>query len=87
MNVEVLMKDKKEVRVHESLEELSTDLADHIEQLSDASIKERGVFAVALSGGSLISFMRYKKIELYMFKVYYQMFPRVVNIIMFYCFA
>lgn len=58
MNVEVLIKDKKEVRIHESLEEVSTDLADHIERLSEISIKERGVFTVALSGGSLISLMR-----------------------------
>nr|GEY00610.1 probable 6-phosphogluconolactonase 1 [Tanacetum cinerariifolium] len=38
--------------------ELSTELADYIEGLSDVSIKERGVFCVALSGGSLIRLMR-----------------------------
>nr|XP_043624265.1 probable 6-phosphogluconolactonase 1 [Erigeron canadensis] len=58
MALEVLCKDQKEVRIHENLEELSTDLADHIEQLSEASIKEHGVFAVALSGGSLVSLLR-----------------------------
>ncbi|GJS62520.1 probable 6-phosphogluconolactonase 1 [Tanacetum coccineum] len=51
-------KDRGEVRIHESLEELSTDLADYIAELSEASVKERGFFAIALSGGSLISLMR-----------------------------
>ncbi|KAK2636031.1 hypothetical protein Ddye_030823 [Dipteronia dyeriana] len=46
--------DRGELRVHESLEELSTDLVDYIAELSEASVKERGVFAIALSGGSLI---------------------------------
>ncbi|PWA80660.1 6-phosphogluconolactonase 1 [Artemisia annua] len=58
MALEVLNKDKKEVRVYENSDELSTDLADYIEGLSDASIKERGVFTVALSGGSVIRLMR-----------------------------
>ncbi|KGN51987.1 probable 6-phosphogluconolactonase 1 [Cucumis sativus] len=47
----------REVRIHESLEELSTDLADYIAELSEASVKERGVFSIALSGGSLISLL------------------------------
>ncbi|KAG6708670.1 probable 6-phosphogluconolactonase 1 isoform X2 [Carya illinoinensis] len=47
-----------EVRLHESLDELSTDLADYIAELSEASVKERGVFAIALSGGSLVGLMR-----------------------------
>ncbi|KAI3733773.1 hypothetical protein L6452_13229 [Arctium lappa] len=51
-------KDRGEVRIHESLDELSTDLADYIAELSEASVKERGVFAIALSGGSLIGLMR-----------------------------
>ncbi|CAN0896383.1 Probable 6-phosphogluconolactonase 1 [Linum grandiflorum] len=46
-----------ELRVHESLDELSTDLADYISELSEASVKERGDFAIALSGGSLIGLM------------------------------
>ena len=58
MALEVLNKDKKEVRVYENSDELSTELADYIEGLSDVSIKERGVFAVALSGGSVIRLMR-----------------------------
>ncbi|KAI7728962.1 hypothetical protein M8C21_020058 [Ambrosia artemisiifolia] len=55
---EVLIKDRMEVRIHESLEELSIDLADQIEELYEQSIKDHGVFAVALSGGSIISLMR-----------------------------
>nr|GEX62436.1 probable 6-phosphogluconolactonase 1 [Tanacetum cinerariifolium] len=50
-------KDEVKVRIHESLEELSTDLADYIAELYEASIKDRGFFAIALSGGSLISLM------------------------------
>ncbi|XP_024988791.1 probable 6-phosphogluconolactonase 1 [Cynara cardunculus var. scolymus] len=52
------IKDRGEVRIHESLDELSRDLVDYIAELSEISIKERGVFAVALSGGSLISLIR-----------------------------
>ncbi|KAF5449500.1 hypothetical protein F2P56_029940 [Juglans regia] len=43
-----------EVRIHESLDELSAILADYIAELSEASVKERGAFAIALSGGSLV---------------------------------
>ncbi|KAJ8760616.1 hypothetical protein K2173_015283 [Erythroxylum novogranatense] len=50
-------KDRGELRIHESLDELRTDLADYIAELSEASVKERGFFAIALSGGSLISLM------------------------------
>lgn len=59
MDVVGSIKDRGEVRIHESLDDLSTDLADYIAELSEISIKERGVFAVALSGGSLISLLRY----------------------------
>lgn len=52
-------KNRGEVRIHENLDELSTDLADYVAELSEASVKERGVFAIALSGGSLISLLRY----------------------------
>ncbi|GMN42025.1 hypothetical protein TIFTF001_011246 [Ficus carica] len=48
---------EKELRIHESLDELGTDLTDYIAELSEISVKERGVFALALSGGSLISLM------------------------------
>ncbi|KAK7309894.1 hypothetical protein RJT34_06993 [Clitoria ternatea] len=50
-------KNRGELRIHESLEELRTDLADYVAELSEASVKERGVFAVALSGGSLIGLL------------------------------
>lgn len=49
---------RREPKIHESLDELSTDLADYIADLSEASVKERGVFVIALSGGSLIGLMR-----------------------------
>ncbi|XP_076885316.1 putative 6-phosphogluconolactonase 1 [Bidens hawaiensis] len=58
MTPEVLIKERMEVRIHESLEELSMDLADYIEQIYEESIKDHGVFAAALSGGSIISLMR-----------------------------
>lgn len=48
-----------ELRIQESLEELSTDLADYISDLSQVTIKERGAFCIAISGGSLVSLMRY----------------------------
>ncbi|XP_030513571.1 probable 6-phosphogluconolactonase 1 [Rhodamnia argentea] len=54
---EVVHKDRGKLRIHESLDELSTDLADYIAELSEASVKERGVFSIALSGGSLIGLM------------------------------
>lgn len=52
-------KNRGELRIHESLDELKTDLADYIAELSDAAVKERGFFAIALSGGSLIGLMGY----------------------------
>ncbi|KAL6012039.1 hypothetical protein ACLOJK_002510 [Asimina triloba] len=52
-------KNRRELRIHDSLDELATELADFISVLSEMSVKERGFFAIALSGGSLISLMRY----------------------------
>lgn len=49
--------DGKEVKIYEDENELSTDLAEYISELSEASVMERGSFAIALSGGSLISLM------------------------------
>ncbi|KAK4484042.1 hypothetical protein RD792_011257 [Penstemon davidsonii] len=51
-------KNGRELRIHENADELSSNLAEYIADLSEASIKERGVFALALSGGSLINLMR-----------------------------
>ncbi|XP_010260509.1 PREDICTED: probable 6-phosphogluconolactonase 2 [Nelumbo nucifera] len=50
-------KDGAELRIHDSVDELATDLADYIAELSEVSVKERGFFAIAISGGSLISLM------------------------------
>lgn len=52
-----------ELRIHDSLDELKTDLADYIEELSEVSVKERGIFTIALSGGSLISLMGYQRLS------------------------
>lgn len=52
-------KKNRVVRIHDSLDELSTDLADYIAELSEQSVKERGFFAIALSGGSLIGLIGY----------------------------
>ncbi|XP_059648736.1 probable 6-phosphogluconolactonase 2 [Cornus florida] len=57
MDVSGAHKDRGELRIHENSDELSTDLADYIAELSEVSVKERGVFAIALSGGSLIRLM------------------------------
>ncbi|XP_071927115.1 probable 6-phosphogluconolactonase 1 isoform X3 [Coffea arabica] len=42
-------KDGRELKIYENTDELSTDLADYIAELSENSVKERGVFAIALS--------------------------------------
>ncbi|XP_073024760.1 probable 6-phosphogluconolactonase 2 isoform X1 [Primulina eburnea] len=56
-------KNGRELRIHENAVELSNNLAEYIAELSEASIKERGVFAIALSGGSLITLMGRKLCE------------------------
>uniref|UniRef100_A0A1D1ZGB8 Probable 6-phosphogluconolactonase n=1 Tax=Anthurium amnicola TaxID=1678845 RepID=A0A1D1ZGB8_9ARAE len=50
-------KTRGELKMYESLNDLTTDFADYIALLSELSVKERGFFAIALSGGSLISLM------------------------------
>lgn len=47
-----------EIRVFESSDEMATDLAEFISQVSEISVKERGYFAIALCGGPLIRHMR-----------------------------
>lgn len=59
MAVSGFKKDGKEVRIFENADELGCNLAEYIAELSEASIKERGVFAIALSGGSLVKLMGY----------------------------
>ncbi|KAM7273159.1 hypothetical protein ACFE04_027823 [Oxalis oulophora] len=49
--------DRGELRIHESLHDLSTDLVDYVAELSEAFVKEHGIFAIALSGGSLIGLL------------------------------
>ncbi|KAL6841967.1 hypothetical protein ACP4OV_028479 [Aristida adscensionis] len=50
-------KRNSEIRVFESSDEISTDLAEYISQVSEIAVKERGYFAIALSGGPLVSFL------------------------------
>lgn len=59
MTFSVGNKNGRELRIHENAVELSNNLAEYIAELSEASIKERGAFAIALSGGSLITLMGY----------------------------
>ncbi|KAL5992933.1 hypothetical protein ACLOJK_013852 [Asimina triloba] len=49
---------QSQVRVFESEEELSTALVDHVAQLSEAAVKERGAFSIVLSGGNLTRLLR-----------------------------
>lgn len=51
--------ERGELRVYESIDDLSTNLAEYIAELSEASVKDHGVFSIALSGGSLIGLMGY----------------------------
>ncbi|KAE8667660.1 putative 6-phosphogluconolactonase 1 [Hibiscus syriacus] len=57
MAVSEVNNDRGELRILEYLDELRTNLADYIAELSDAAVKERGAFSIALSGGSLIHLM------------------------------
>ncbi|KAJ8625527.1 hypothetical protein MRB53_034057 [Persea americana] len=47
-----------QVRVFDNEEELSTALADYVAQLSEKSVRERGVFSIVLSGGNLTRLLR-----------------------------
>ncbi|KAK4763012.1 hypothetical protein SAY86_008780 [Trapa natans] len=50
--------DRGELRVYDGSDDLAINLAEYIAELSEASVRDHGVFSVALSGGSLISLMR-----------------------------
>nr|CAD1837971.1 unnamed protein product [Ananas comosus var. bracteatus] len=47
-------REKSELRIFENLDDLATDLAEYISQLSEISVRERGSFTIALSGGPLV---------------------------------
>lgn len=51
------VKNSNKLRIFDSLDDLATDLAEYIAQLSDVSVRERGFFTIALTGGSLINLM------------------------------
>ncbi|KAF3323400.1 putative 6-phosphogluconolactonase 1 [Carex littledalei] len=51
-------KKNTELRVFEFSDELATDLAEYVAQLSEISVKERGCFTIALSGGPIVGVMR-----------------------------
>ncbi|CAO2828361.1 unnamed protein product [Amaranthus hypochondriacus] len=46
-----------ELRIHESLDSLNTDLANYICELSQAAVNERGVFNIVFSRGSYLSIL------------------------------
>ncbi|CAN6479956.1 unnamed protein product [Victoria cruziana] len=48
----------EDVRMFENMEELSTTLADHVAELSETAVKERGAFSLALSGGDVPKSLR-----------------------------
>ncbi|PIA63108.1 hypothetical protein AQUCO_00200851v1 [Aquilegia coerulea] len=50
-------KDRGDLRIRDNVDDLGIELAEYIAELSEASVKERGVFAIALSGGSLITLL------------------------------
>ncbi|XP_039139361.1 probable 6-phosphogluconolactonase 2 [Dioscorea cayenensis subsp. rotundata] len=50
-------KGRGDIRIFDTYDELATDLAEYVAQLSESSVKERGYFTIALSGGSLISLL------------------------------
>lgn len=50
--MEIKREDEK-VRVFDSSEELSSDLADYVFQVGESAVKERGSFSLVLSGGDI----------------------------------
>ncbi|GAB2280176.1 Probable 6-phosphogluconolactonase 1 [Dionaea muscipula] len=52
-----IQKSRGELRIHENLDELKTALVLHISELSEASVRERGYFTIALSGGSHVGLL------------------------------
>lgn len=52
-------KSRGELRIYDSEDEVKTVLAEYVAEISDAAVQEHGVFALAISGGSLIDLMGY----------------------------
>lgn len=50
-------KEGRELRIYEDSDDLRIDLAEYVAELSEAAVKERGTFSIALSGGSLIGLL------------------------------
>ncbi|XP_058777427.1 probable 6-phosphogluconolactonase 1 [Vicia villosa] len=50
-------KNRGELRIYDSEDEVKTVLAEYIADVSDAAVQEHGFFALAISGGSLIDLM------------------------------
>lgn len=48
-------KGRGDVRIYSCIDDLTTELAEYISDLSEKSVKERGCFSVALSGRSTIN--------------------------------
>ena len=46
-----------EIRIFESSDEIVTDLAEYISQVSEISVKESGYFAIVMSRAPLVSFL------------------------------
>lgn len=54
-----VQRDGKDLRIYENEDDLSIDLAEYVAELSEAALKERAFFTIALSGGSLMSVLGY----------------------------
>jgi hypothetical protein len=52
-------KNRGELRIYESVDEVKTVLAEYIAELSDAAVQDHGFFSLVISGGSLIDLMGY----------------------------
>lgn len=49
---------RKASRIFENLDDLSIDFAEYVSEISEISVKERGVFTIAITGGLLINLLR-----------------------------
>lgn len=58
-------KNRGELRIYDSEDEVKTVLAEYIADVSDAAVQEHGFFTLAISGGSLIDLMGYLYLNLF----------------------